>query len=121
MGREWSSEEPRHDAGDSKRVKDLLSVLTLPEIARTVHPEWPGPPGQVPCTRPARERSCSPSCRPGSPRGRVGAGPLTLEAARPAMTPPPLRSILIGEFLGTLLLVLLGDGVVAEVELLGMQ
>lgn len=32
---------------------------------------------------------------------------------------PTLRAVLIGEFLGTLLLVLLGDGVVASVELLG--
>src|SRR5689334_14498268 len=37
------------------------------------------------------------------------------------MPTPPLRSILIGEFLGTMLLVLLGDGVVAEVELLGKE
>jgi MIP family channel proteins len=34
---------------------------------------------------------------------------------------PPLRSVLIGEFLGTLLLVLLGDGVVASVVLLDKQ
>jgi glycerol uptake facilitator protein len=37
------------------------------------------------------------------------------------MSEPPLRSILIGEFLGTLLLVLLGDGVVASVALLEKQ
>ncbi len=37
------------------------------------------------------------------------------------MEPPPLRSVLIGEFFGTLLLILLGDGVVASVQLLGMQ
>src|SRR3954452_24305519 len=37
------------------------------------------------------------------------------------MPGPPLRSILIGEFLGTLLLVLLGDGVVASVVLLNKQ
>src|SRR5690242_9247461 len=37
------------------------------------------------------------------------------------MPGPPLRSILIGEFLGTMLLVLLGDGVVASVVLLGKQ
>jgi glycerol uptake facilitator protein len=34
---------------------------------------------------------------------------------------PSLRAILIGEFLGTMLLVLLGDGVVASVELLGKE
>jgi glycerol uptake facilitator protein len=34
---------------------------------------------------------------------------------------PPLRSVLIGEFLGTMLLVLLGDGVVASVVLLDKQ
>src|SRR4051812_16373138 len=34
---------------------------------------------------------------------------------------PSLRSVLIGEFLGTLLLVLLGDGVVGSVELLKKQ
>src|SRR3954452_24911524 len=34
---------------------------------------------------------------------------------------PPLRSVLIGEFLGTLILVLLGDGVVASVILLDKQ
>ncbi|MGE3819555.1 MAG: MIP/aquaporin family protein [Isosphaeraceae bacterium] len=34
---------------------------------------------------------------------------------------PPLRAVVTGEFLGTLLLVLLGDGVVASVELLGKQ
>src|SRR3954452_13247245 len=34
---------------------------------------------------------------------------------------PPLRSVLIGEFLGTLILVLLGDGVVASVVLLDKQ
>jgi glycerol uptake facilitator protein len=34
---------------------------------------------------------------------------------------PPLRSVLIGEFFGTLLLVLLGDGVVATVVLLNKQ
>jgi MIP family channel proteins len=34
---------------------------------------------------------------------------------------PPLRSVLIGEFLGTALLVLLGDGVVASVVLLNKQ
>jgi glycerol uptake facilitator protein len=34
---------------------------------------------------------------------------------------PTLRAIVIGEFLGTLLLVLLGDGVVATVELLGKE
>lgn len=37
------------------------------------------------------------------------------------MQPPPLRSVLIGEFLGTMLLILLGDGVVASVVLLGKQ
>jgi glycerol uptake facilitator protein len=37
------------------------------------------------------------------------------------MTVPPLRSALIGEFLGTALLVLLGDGVVASVVLLEKQ
>src|SRR3954470_2967768 len=36
-----------------------------------------------------------------------------------AMTEPPLRRALAGEFLGTALLVLLGDGVVASVVLLG--
>ena len=34
---------------------------------------------------------------------------------------PSLRAILIGEFLGTMLLVLLGDGVVASVDLLDKQ
>src|SRR5437764_14494056 len=34
---------------------------------------------------------------------------------------PTLRAVLIGEFLGTLLLVLLGDGVVASVVLLDKQ
>jgi MIP family channel proteins len=38
-----------------------------------------------------------------------------------AMTEPPLRHALFGEFLGTALLVLLGDGVVASVVLLGKQ
>ncbi|AGA27972.1 MIP/aquaporin family protein [Singulisphaera acidiphila] len=37
------------------------------------------------------------------------------------MEPPPLRSVLIGEFFGTLLLILLGNGVVASVQLLDMQ
>jgi len=37
------------------------------------------------------------------------------------MTGPPLRQALIGEFLGTALLVLLGDGVVASVVLLGKE
>jgi glycerol uptake facilitator protein len=37
------------------------------------------------------------------------------------MQSPPLRPALIGEFLGTLMLVLLGDGVVASVELLGKE
>jgi glycerol uptake facilitator protein len=37
------------------------------------------------------------------------------------MPSPPLRSILVGEFLGTALLVLLGDGVVASVVLLNKQ
>ncbi len=37
------------------------------------------------------------------------------------MTPQPLRGALIGEFLGTALLVLLGDGVVASVALLDKQ
>lgn len=37
------------------------------------------------------------------------------------MQPPPLRSVLVGEFLGTLILVLLGDGVVASVVLLDKQ
>lgn len=37
------------------------------------------------------------------------------------MNQPPLKSALIGEFLGTALLVLLGDGVVASVVLLGKQ
>lgn len=37
------------------------------------------------------------------------------------MEPPPLRSALVGEFLGTLILVLLGDGVVASVVLLNKQ
>ena len=37
------------------------------------------------------------------------------------MPGPPLRSILIGEFLGTLLLVLLGDGVVGSVVLLSKE
>lgn len=35
--------------------------------------------------------------------------------------PPTLRAVVIGEFLGTLVLVLLGTGVVASVELLGKQ
>ena len=34
---------------------------------------------------------------------------------------PPLRSVLIAEFLGTALLILLGDGVVASVVLLNKQ
>jgi glycerol uptake facilitator protein len=34
---------------------------------------------------------------------------------------PTLRAIVIGEFLGTMLLIVLGDGVVASVELLGKQ
>src|SRR5207302_11242002 len=37
------------------------------------------------------------------------------------MTEPPLRHALLGEFLGTLVLVLLGDGVVASVVLLDKQ
>jgi glycerol uptake facilitator protein len=37
------------------------------------------------------------------------------------MTEPPLRHALLGEFLGTALLVLLGDGVVASVVLLNKQ
>src|SRR6516164_1043888 len=37
------------------------------------------------------------------------------------MHEPPLRSVLIGEFLGTMLLILLGDGVVASVILLNKQ
>src|SRR5689334_25438530 len=37
------------------------------------------------------------------------------------MPTPPLRSVLIGEFLGTMLLVLLGDGVVGSVVLLNKQ
>lgn len=37
------------------------------------------------------------------------------------MASPPLRPVLIGEFLGTLMLVVLGDGVVASVVLLGKQ
>jgi glycerol uptake facilitator protein len=37
------------------------------------------------------------------------------------MTNPPLRHALAGEFLGTALLILLGDGVVASVVLLGKQ
>ena len=37
------------------------------------------------------------------------------------MTPPPLRAALIAEFLGTALLILLGDGVVASVVLLDKQ
>lgn len=37
------------------------------------------------------------------------------------MNPPPLRRALIGEFLGTALLILLGDGVVASVMLLDKQ
>lgn len=37
------------------------------------------------------------------------------------MTPPTLRSALVAEFLGTALLILLGDGVVASVMLLGKQ
>lgn len=37
------------------------------------------------------------------------------------MNPPPLRSALIGEFLGTALLILLGDGVVGSVVLLNKQ
>jgi glycerol uptake facilitator protein len=37
------------------------------------------------------------------------------------MSIPPLRSVLIGEFLGTALLILLGDGVVASVVLLNKQ
>src|SRR3954452_2525678 len=37
------------------------------------------------------------------------------------MTEPPLRNALIGEFLGTALLILLGDGVVASVVLLNKQ
>src|SRR2546428_11825672 len=39
----------------------------------------------------------------------------------PDMTEPPLRHALLGEFLGTAILVLLGDGVVASVVLLGKQ
>jgi glycerol uptake facilitator protein len=38
-----------------------------------------------------------------------------------SMTEPPLRHALLGEFLGTALLVLLGDGVVASVVLLNKQ
>src|SRR4051812_28167244 len=38
-----------------------------------------------------------------------------------AMNEPPLRHALVGEFLGTALLVLLGDGVVASVVLLHKQ
>jgi MIP family channel proteins len=38
-----------------------------------------------------------------------------------AMTEPPLRHALAGEFLGTALLLVLGDGVVASVALLGKQ
>src|SRR3954453_3939936 len=41
--------------------------------------------------------------------------------AMSAMTGPSLRHALLGEFLGTALLVLLGDGVVASVVLLGKQ
>ncbi|SIO33918.1 glycerol uptake facilitator protein [Singulisphaera sp. GP187] len=37
------------------------------------------------------------------------------------MEPPPLRSVLIGEFFGTLILILLGNGVVASVALLDKQ
>lgn len=37
------------------------------------------------------------------------------------MTPPPLRAALMGEFLGTALLLLLGNGVVASVVLLNKQ
>lgn len=37
------------------------------------------------------------------------------------MAPPTLRAALVGEFLGTALLILLGDGVVASVVLLGKQ
>src|SRR4051812_50097189 len=37
------------------------------------------------------------------------------------MNEPPLRHALIGEFLGTALLILLGDGVVASVVLLNKQ
>jgi glycerol uptake facilitator protein len=37
------------------------------------------------------------------------------------MTNPPARQALVGEFLGTALLVLLGDGVVASVVLLGKE
>lgn len=37
------------------------------------------------------------------------------------MQAPPLRSVLAGEFLGTLILILLGDGVVASVVLLDKQ
>src|SRR5262245_4112357 len=37
------------------------------------------------------------------------------------MEPPPLRSVLVGEFLGTLILILLGDGVVGSVVLLEKQ
>jgi glycerol uptake facilitator protein len=37
------------------------------------------------------------------------------------MSQPSLRSALIGEFLGTALLILLGDGVVASVALLDKE
>src|SRR6478735_12185538 len=54
----------------------------------------------------------------------MGGGAL-MPADRPGamagMTVPSLRQALLGEFLGTALLVLLGDGVVASVVLLGKQ
>ena len=74
--------------------------------------------------RPARHR---PTVRAGpgrvvpsgtARRALIGPG---RPGAMAAMTEPPLRRALIGEFLGTALLVLLGDGVVASVVLLDKQ
>lgn len=60
-----------------------------------------------------------------SPRERPFFLTALIAAVQPSamspMTHPPLRNALIGEFLGTALLVLLGDGVVASVVLLGKQ
>src|SRR5947209_1250555 len=54
----------------------------------------------------------------------VASRPLPLDAGvatLPAMSRPPLAPALVAEFLGTALLVLLGDGVVASVILLNKQ
>ena len=54
--------------------------------------------------------------------GRIGPLFLSLtDATIPAMSRPPLAPALVAEFLGTALLVLLGDGVVASVFLLNKQ